>query len=89
MMKMITVNGSAEIKDAVCKAFRPPATNRTAAIAAIKKPQIILTTNDGVKLPFDVILAKIYVAESADVTKKVKISRIDNRDKTVVNGKCK
>src|SRR5699024_6047019 len=55
----ITVNGSADVSDAVCNAFKPPANNRTTAIAVIRTPQMIFTINAGFKLPLDVILPNI------------------------------
>src|SRR5699024_3468867 len=39
-------------------------------------------------LPFVVILAKIYVAESAEVTKNVATKIIERTDSNVVNGNC-
>src|SRR5690625_4134828 len=72
---MIIAKGSAAIMDAVWSASSPPPplNSNTLAVPAIKKPQINLTVNDGFNVPLDVIVAKTYVAESADVTKKIKI----------------
>src|SRR5699024_159899 len=57
-------------------------------IAPINAPQTILTINGGSRLPFVVILAKIYVAESAEVTKNVATKIIERTDSNVVNGNC-
>ena len=81
------VNGSAETREADCNASRPPAYSRTAAIADIRKPQIILTIRGGNKLPFVVILANMYVAESAEVIKNVKMRTMNRKETTPVNGK--
>src|SRR5699024_411672 len=57
-------------------------------MAAINAPQTTLTINGGNRLPFVVILAKIYVAESAEVIKYVASKIIDRLDSTVVIGNC-
>lgn len=54
-----TVNGSAAINEAVCKASRPPAYSKTAEMAAISEPQTIFANLGGFKLPEVVILARI------------------------------
>src|SRR5699024_12777932 len=82
----ITVNGNADINDAVCRASKPPAINRTTAIAVIKIPQIIFTTSFGLKLPLAVILPQLYVAESAEVTSTVNIKKIAKTDHRFVIG---
>ena len=81
-----SVNGKADTREADCNASKPPAYSRTVAIADMRKPQIIFTANGGNKLPFVVILAKMYVAESPEVTRKVNINKIDNAEMSVLNG---
>lgn len=83
----IKVNGRENTSDAVCNAFNPPAIISTTAIAVINIPQIISPVSPGLRLPFDVMLPKIYVAESADVTRNVKIKNIASTDITSVNGR--
>lgn len=82
-----TVNGSAAISEAVCNASSPPAYSNTPAIADISTPHTIFTNWDGCKLPKVVMLAKIYVAESADVTRNVKIRSIARIDISVDSGR--
>src|SRR5690625_2665435 len=76
---IIIAKGKAAIIEAVCKASRPPPplSSNTLAVPAIKKPQINFTDNLGFKVPLDVMEANTYVAESADVTKNIKMSIID------------
>ena len=82
------VNGSAEISEAVCRAFNPPVNRRTLEMAAINTPHTIFTLLRGFRAPLEVILAIIYVAESAEVMRKVKMSSIPIIDATIVNGSC-
>src|SRR5690606_34848890 len=84
----IAVKGNADTSDAVCKASSPPEYKRTAATADIVTPQTTFPNTGGVKLPFDDILAKMYVAESADVTRNVKINKIETMERSKVNGSC-
>src|SRR5690606_37435748 len=82
------VNGRAETSEADCNASNLPAYSNTAAIADMRNPHVILTISGGNKLPLVVILASIYVAESADLIKNVKMSTMARNDITPVNGKC-
>ena len=82
----MTVNGNAEMREAVCNPSRPLAMSRTAAMPPSNTPQTMRTARGGFKLPFVVILLMIYVAESADVIKNVRINIIDKIDKRKLNG---
>jgi hypothetical protein len=68
-----------------CNPSRLLDTRNTAAMAAINTPQTIFTIIGGFKVP-SVILLNIYVAESADVIRKVKINRIDRTGRIMVKG---
>src|SRR5699024_8569994 len=83
-----TVNGKAETSDAVCKADKPPVYNKTAAVPEMSTPHTIFSKSGGWIDPFDVILAKMYVAESADVTRKMKMNAIANVFNSGVSGRC-
>jgi len=67
-------NGKAATIEAVCKPFNPPLIRRTLAVAANSTPQIKRVDIFGFKFPFEARTPKTYVAESADVTKKIKIN---------------
>src|SRR5699024_10080938 len=82
-----TVKGKADISEAVSNASKPPVKRSTATTNDTSAPQTTVVNNGGCKLPFAVMLAKIYVAESADVTKNVKINKSATIDKNVVKGK--
>src|SRR5699024_1944339 len=64
--------------EAVCKASRPPPplNNSILAVPAIKNPQTNLIPKVGFNVPLDVMVANTYVAESAEVVKKMKIKNI-------------
>lgn len=84
---MIIENGNAATREAVCKPFKPLAINKTVAIAAWKMPHTNLTKVGGFGLPFVVIIPNTKVAESADVTRNVKINAIDSIDNISPNGR--
>src|SRR5690554_1407104 len=70
------VKGAAATNEAVCSASSPPANSKTLAMADIKNPITIFDIKGGFKLPFVVMLAKIYDAESAEVIKNKNINKI-------------
>lgn len=76
------------MSEAVCNASRPPAYKRTAAMADMSPPHMIFADSGGDRLPYVVILARIYVAESADVTRKVRINIMDTNESNPVKGRC-
>ncbi len=80
------MNGSADTSEAVCRPSSPLLNSRTAAMAPISKPQTIRGNSGGFKVPLAVITPRIYVAESADVIKNVKISRMDSIETKKLKG---
>src|SRR5699024_1762169 len=82
-----TVQDNADMSEAVSNASKPPVKRSSAETNDTSATQTTFINNGGCKLPFAVMLAKIYGAESADVTKNVKINKSATIDKNVVKGK--
>ncbi|BBI64072.1 hypothetical protein HSBAA_53780 [Vreelandella sulfidaeris] len=80
------MNGSADSTDADCSPVKPPEAISVRQIAAISTPQITRLYKGGLIEPLSVICATIYEAESADVTRKIKISIIATTDSTPEKG---
>src|SRR5690606_12524955 len=82
----MTVNGSAATKEAVWRPCSPLLMMRTATMADMSTPQMTLTRLPGLGSPFVVIIPSTKVAESADVTRNVTISKMKVTDSTVLTG---
>ncbi len=67
---------------AACMPCRPPVPNKIAEIAAKMIPKINVTKKGGFKFPFVVCIPRTKVAESAEVTKNVKIRTTEMVDAT-------
>ncbi len=66
----------------IIAACMPPVPNKIAEIAAKMIPQINVTKKGGFKFPFVVCIPRTKVAESAEVTKNVKIRTTEMVDAT-------
>jgi hypothetical protein len=64
------VNGNAAAIDADCKVSKLPLNNNTIDIRARATPQVTLIVREGFNFPSEQKIAKIKVAESAEVIKK-------------------
>lgn len=85
-MARITAKGRAVIIAIVCNPWRPPLSNRIMAIADWRTPQMILILFLGLRSPLEESIPRTKVAESAEVIKKVIISKVASRQTTVLNG---
>lgn len=74
------VNGSPASSEAACKLLSPPARINVIVKNPSRMPQRIFKRNAGFSVLPEVIPATINVAESADVTRNVKINRIASAD---------
>lgn len=86
MAIIINRNGRDAAIDTVCSGFKLPADNSRYAIAASITAQTTFLYLGGSISPFEVIMLNEYVAESADVTKKIASKAITNTDSSLLNG---
>ena len=83
---MMNKNGSEAAIDAVWRALRLPADNSTSAIVATILAHTIFLYFGALISPFEVIMLRAYVAESADVTKKIASRQMIKIEITLLNG---
>lgn len=79
-------NGNAATMEAVCNPCNPPLRRSTKAMSDCNIPQINFTRFEGFKSPFDDIIPRTNVAESAEVTKNVMISTMATTEITPPKG---
>lgn len=80
------VNGVAMTIAIVLTASSPPANRKTTADPAVISPHVILRFHDGFDLPLLLSIPNTNVAESAEVIKKIKISKRANILKKLPSG---